>query len=57
MVYPLAELRKMGHTHKPLQQKVMYDAKYDPAGNFMEARYRIYVQGYQYACRPDPDFF
>ena len=54
--FTLAELRKMGHTQKPLQQEIMYEAKYDPTGTFMEARCRIYVQEYQYQCRPDPEF-
>ena len=54
--YTLAELRKLGNKQKPRQQEIMYEAKYDPTGTFMEARCRIYVQGYQYRCRPDPEF-
>ena len=54
--YTLADLRRLGYKQKPRQQEIMYEAKYDPTGTFMEARCRIYVQGYQYQCRPDPEF-
>jgi hypothetical protein len=48
----LDELRKMGYTHKPVTQLVMYEAEYDPEGNFTKAKYRNCVRGHRYACRP-----
>ena len=34
----LDDLRKMGYTHKPVPQLVLYEAKYDPEGNFTKGK-------------------
>ena len=52
----LDDLRKMGYTHKPVPQLVLYEAKYDPEGNFTKAKCRICVRGHRYACRPGIHF-
>jgi hypothetical protein len=52
----LNDLRKMGYTHKPVPQLVLYEAKYDPEGNFTKAKCRICVRGHTYAYRPGIHF-
>ena len=44
----LDDLRKMGYTRKTVLQLILYEAKYDPEGNFTKAKCRICVRGHRY---------
>ena len=52
----LNDLRKMGYNHRPVPQLILYEAKYDPEGNFTKAKCRICIRGHRYACRPGIHF-